>query len=76
MSELGAGGTWCARRGILSQSLIGSCYKSSINQTAPLPTEVELDASAYDVWHDRAVFHFLTAESDRVALLLVTAAAL
>jgi hypothetical protein len=54
MSELGAGGTWCARRGILSQSLIGSCYKSSINQTAPLPTEVELDASAYDVWHDRA----------------------
>jgi 2-polyprenyl-3-methyl-5-hydroxy-6-metoxy-1,4-benzoquinol methylase len=30
-------------------------------------TQVELDASAYDVWHDRAVFHFLTAESDRVA---------
>jgi 2-polyprenyl-3-methyl-5-hydroxy-6-metoxy-1,4-benzoquinol methylase len=30
-------------------------------------TRMELDASAYDVWHDRAVFHFLTAESDRVA---------
>ena len=30
-------------------------------------TRVELDASAYDVWHDRAVFHFLTEESDRVA---------
>jgi ubiquinone/menaquinone biosynthesis C-methylase UbiE len=30
-------------------------------------TKVELDASAYDVWHDRAVFHFLTAGSDRVA---------
>jgi SAM-dependent methyltransferase len=30
-------------------------------------TRVELDASAYDVWHDRAVFHFLTAASDRVA---------
>lgn len=30
-------------------------------------TRVGLDASAYDVWHDRAVFHFLTAESDRVA---------
>jgi hypothetical protein len=28
---------------------------------------VELDAAAYDVWHDRAVFHFLTAESDRAA---------
>jgi 2-polyprenyl-3-methyl-5-hydroxy-6-metoxy-1,4-benzoquinol methylase len=30
-------------------------------------TKVELDASAYDVWHDRAVFHFLTAMDDRVA---------
>jgi len=30
-------------------------------------TRVELDASAYDVWHDRAVFHFLTEESDRLA---------
>src|ERR1700756_4251782 len=24
-------------------------------------TKVELGSSAYDVWHDRAVFHFLTA---------------
>lgn len=30
-------------------------------------TGVDLDVSAYDVWHDRAVFHFLTAKSDRVA---------
>ena len=30
-------------------------------------TGVDLDVSAYDVWHDRAVFHFLTAESDRVS---------
>jgi 2-polyprenyl-3-methyl-5-hydroxy-6-metoxy-1,4-benzoquinol methylase len=28
-------------------------------------TKVELESSAYDVWHDRAVFHFLTAQSDR-----------
>ncbi len=28
---------------------------------------VELNDAAYDVWHDRAVFHFLTAVSDRVA---------
>jgi len=28
----------------------------------PLPT-----AGSYDVWHDRAVFHFLTAREDRVA---------
>jgi hypothetical protein len=30
-------------------------------------TQVELAPSAYDVWHDRAVFHFLTLPSDRVA---------
>jgi SAM-dependent methyltransferase len=30
-------------------------------------TRMELDASAYDVWHDRAVFHFLTSTSDRAA---------
>ena len=28
-------------------------------------TEVNLPHSAYDVWHDRAVFHFLTQASDR-----------
>jgi 2-polyprenyl-3-methyl-5-hydroxy-6-metoxy-1,4-benzoquinol methylase len=27
--------------------------------------DVTLPASAYDVWHDRAVFHFLTSESER-----------
>src|SRR5258708_18863210 len=30
-------------------------------------TQVELAPSAYDVWHDRAVFHFLTLPGDRVA---------
>jgi SAM-dependent methyltransferase len=30
-------------------------------------TQVELEPSAYDVWHDRAVFHFLTAAADRIA---------
>ena len=29
--------------------------------------EAELPANGYDVWHDRAVFHFLTAEEDRQA---------
>lgn len=28
-------------------------------------TRAQLDESAYDVWHDRAVFHFLTREDDR-----------
>lgn len=30
-------------------------------------TKVGLPAQAYDVWHDRAVFHFLTSEDDRKA---------
>ncbi|TCJ12224.1 class I SAM-dependent methyltransferase [Parasulfuritortus cantonensis] len=28
-------------------------------------TRVDLPAAAYDVWHDRAVFHFLTDANDR-----------
>ncbi len=30
-------------------------------------TTVALEASAYEVWHDRAVFHFLTEEAQRGA---------
>ena len=30
-------------------------------------TRSELEPTAYHVWHDRAVFHFLTTASDRVA---------
>jgi len=30
-------------------------------------TKAEFSKSVYDVWHDRAVFHFLTHQSDRVA---------
>ena len=30
-------------------------------------TTVSLPANAYDIWHDRAVFHFLTEEADRRA---------
>jgi ubiquinone/menaquinone biosynthesis C-methylase UbiE len=30
-------------------------------------SKVELESSVYDVWHDRAVFHFLTSASDRAA---------
>jgi 2-polyprenyl-3-methyl-5-hydroxy-6-metoxy-1,4-benzoquinol methylase len=32
-------------------------------------TKTELAPGAYDVWHDRAVFHFLTAPSDRTAYI-------
>jgi SAM-dependent methyltransferase len=30
-------------------------------------TQAELERCAYDVWHDRAVFHFLTTAADRRA---------
>ena len=30
-------------------------------------TQVELEPRAYDIWHDRAVFHFLAASEQRVA---------
>ena len=30
-------------------------------------TSIALDEHRYDVWHDRAVFHFLTAPQDRAA---------
>jgi SAM-dependent methyltransferase len=30
-------------------------------------TQVELEPLAYDVWHDRAVFHFLTSNEQRAA---------
>ncbi len=30
-------------------------------------TQIQLEFSAYDVWHDRAVFHFLTAPEQRIA---------
>lgn len=30
-------------------------------------TEIELPIGSYDLWHDRAVFHFLTAPEPRIA---------
>jgi len=30
-------------------------------------TTIDLPADTYDVWHDRAVFHFLTSAADRAA---------
>lgn len=30
-------------------------------------TQINLPAGSYDVWHDRAVFHFLTRSAERIA---------
>jgi 2-polyprenyl-3-methyl-5-hydroxy-6-metoxy-1,4-benzoquinol methylase len=32
-------------------------------------TDAQLERGAYDVWHDRAVFHFLTASEQRAAYI-------
>jgi len=37
--------------------------------------KAELPPHAYDVWHDRAVFHFLTAMDDRIAYVRQVASA-
>jgi SAM-dependent methyltransferase len=38
-------------------------------------TLVELPSHAFDVWHDRAVFHFLTRPQDRASYAAIAAAA-
>ena len=40
---------------------------SEVNWIAADITQVELEPGAFDVWHDRAVFHFLTAPGQRTA---------
>lgn len=32
-------------------------------------TKIELESLAYDLWHDRAVFHFLTTREQRIAYI-------
>ncbi|ALS64544.1 class I SAM-dependent methyltransferase [Pandoraea apista] len=39
----------------------------SVSWIADDITRVELPVHQYDVWHDRAVFHFLTSDADRHA---------
>jgi SAM-dependent methyltransferase len=39
-------------------------------------TRVELPAATFDLWHDRAVFHFLTDPADRAAYVRQVVAAL
>jgi SAM-dependent methyltransferase len=38
---------------------------SEVNWIAANALEHDFGSAAYDLWHDRAVFHFLTAPSDR-----------
>ena len=49
-----------------AQKRLGSQAKSVRWLEANI-TNVEFPAHAYDVWHDRAVFHFLISAADRLA---------
>jgi SAM-dependent methyltransferase len=56
----------------ISPEAVNACKKrlgpaASVTWLADDITTVELPASRYDIWHDRAVFHFLTREEDRRA---------
>jgi ubiquinone/menaquinone biosynthesis C-methylase UbiE len=49
-----------------SRSRLGDAG-SQVSWLAEDITQVDLPAARFDLWHDRAVFHFLTAASDRQA---------
>lgn len=40
---------------------------ASVNWITGDITQIELETARYDLWHDRAVFHFLTEAEDRAA---------
>jgi ubiquinone/menaquinone biosynthesis C-methylase UbiE len=48
----------------VAQNRLGSAA-SSVSWIDGDITRIELAAARYDVWHDRAVFHFLTSPADR-----------
>jgi 2-polyprenyl-3-methyl-5-hydroxy-6-metoxy-1,4-benzoquinol methylase len=48
----------------LARKRLGT-HGASINWMEADITEIDLPHQAYDVWHDRAVFHFLTRAEDR-----------
>jgi SAM-dependent methyltransferase len=47
-----------------SRQRLGACAQP-VQWIAADITQAELPAARYDVWHDRAVFHFLTNPADR-----------
>ena len=49
-----------------ARARLGTAAASVHWQVADITT-VELPAQRYDLWHDRAVFHFLTRDEDRTA---------
>ncbi len=48
-----------------SQARLGAERAAQVRWLVADVTEVELPAGAYELWHDRAVFHFLTTAEQR-----------
>ena len=48
----------------VTKQRLGSLAKF-VNWQAADVLDIELPAAAYDIWHDRAVFHFLTTDAQR-----------
>src|SRR5438874_2653784 len=46
---------------------LGAAAQQHVTWLVADVTNADLPAHAYDVWHDRAVFHFLTKPSERLA---------
>lgn len=57
-----------------SKKRLGSAWQQ-VNWLVADITQAELPAHAYDVWHDRAVFHFLTERAQRLAYVRQVASA-
>jgi 2-polyprenyl-3-methyl-5-hydroxy-6-metoxy-1,4-benzoquinol methylase len=58
----------------LAQTRLGKAAES-VHWLRTDATQTRLPANAYDVWHDRAVFHFLTKPEDRTAYVRNVASA-
>jgi 2-polyprenyl-3-methyl-5-hydroxy-6-metoxy-1,4-benzoquinol methylase len=57
-----------------SKKRMGSASQQATWLVADI-TQAELPAHSYDVWHDRAVFHFLTEPAQRIAYVRQVASA-
>ena len=46
---------------------LGAAASESVHWLVGDITTIKLEPCTYDVWHDRAVFHFLTSSDERIA---------
>jgi 2-polyprenyl-3-methyl-5-hydroxy-6-metoxy-1,4-benzoquinol methylase len=59
----------------LARKRLGEVVSNAVEWICADVTEARLPERSYDLWHDRAVFHFLTAPKDRAMYVRTVAAA-